>query len=208
MFLYSCRKLRACHGGKVKRSPHNHRMWISNLSPQSLRSLAVALWLLGLALPTLRLPDGSTVPGVSVFVSGWLWLPMVLVWLPASAIAVASLLSNLQFLPVVWRLLRRPPESCTAPRWALAIALAANIAVAMPWSGAPFKGLSLESLHTLPGYYYWLLSFVVLGYATLQESPLPIQWLNGLLRRLGLMALIAAATFALGLTALLFMARA
>ena len=181
-------------------------MWISTPSPHSLRLLAVALWLMGFALPTLRMSDGNIVPGVSVFVSGWLWLPLVLVGLPASAIAVASLLSNLLFFPVVWQLLRRPSEVGTAPRWAVAIALAANIAVAMPWPGAPFKGLPLESSHTLPGYYCWLLSFVVLGYSTLQESPLPVQWLNGLLRRLGLVALIATVTFAVGLVALLLVA--
>lgn len=178
-------------------------MWISNLSPSSLRLLALALWLLSLALPTLHIADGGTVPGFSLFVSGWLWLPLLLVSLPASAVAVSSLLSNLLFLRVAWQIFRRQSESRATPRWAIAVGLAANIAVAVPWAGAPLQGVLLGSLHTLPGYYCWLLAFVMLGYATLQESPLSMQWLDGVLRRVGLMALVVAGVIALGFLAIL-----
>lgn len=178
-------------------------MWISNLSPSNLRLLAVALWLLSLTLPTLRIADGSTVPGFSLLVSGWLWLPLVLMALPASSVAVSSLLSNLLFLRVAWQMFRRHSGSRATPWWAITLGLAANIAVAVPWSGAPLKGLTLGSLHTLPGYYCWLLAFVMLGYATLEESPLSMQWLGGVLRRVGLLAMVGAGVITLGFLAIL-----
>ncbi len=61
----------------------------------------------------------------------------------------------------------------------------------------------MGSLHTLPGYYCWLLAFVMLGYATLQEYPLSMQWLGGVLRRAGLLALVGAGVITLGFFAIL-----
>lgn len=61
----------------------------------------------------------------------------------------------------------------------------------------------MGSLHTLPGYYCWLLAFVMLGYATLEESPLSMQWLGGVLRRVGLLAMVGAGVITLGFLAIL-----
>ena len=84
----------------------------------------------------------------------------------------------------------------------------ANVLVGVPWAGSALLPLPSTGLLALPGYYCWLLSFALLGCAKLQDAPHVLPWLGGLLRRLGLMALVAALTLGMALVVIVLIHRA
>lgn len=177
-------------------------------SNRQLRHAALALWLLSFVLPTLPLKDGGTQPGYALIGMGLSSLPMALLLLPYSALAIASLLSNALFIPEIWHLLRRTatPRAPSLGVWA--VLFVANVLVGVPWAGSALLPLHSMELLGLPGYYCWLLSFAVLGCAKLQDAPQVLPWLGGLLRRVGLMALVAALTLGVALVAIVLIHRA
>lgn len=171
-----------------------------------LRQAALALWFLSFVLPTLPLKDGGTQPGYVLIGMGLASLPMALLLLPYSALAIASLLSNALFVQDIWHLLRRTasPRNPLLGVWAVLFA----INVGLPWAGSALLPLPSTGLLALPGYYCWLLSFALLGCAKLQDAPHVLPWLGGMLRRVGFMALVAALTLGVALVVIVLIRRA
>lgn len=176
--------------------------------PRQLRYIAIALWLLSLALPTLQLQGGGTQAGYQLLGTSGALLPMALLLLPFSALMVASWLSNLLFVFEIWHLCRRTAGPRNTPLALLAALFAVNVLMGFHWAGSSLLPLHSMGLLALPGYYCWLLSFAVLGCARLQETPLAVQWLGGLFRRVGLMVLVAAVTLGLALVVIVLIHRA
>ncbi|WP_138513150.1 hypothetical protein [Rhodoferax bucti] len=177
-------------------------------SNRQLRHAALALWLLSFVLPTLQLKGGSTEPGFVLIGMGLAYLPMAVLLLPYSALAIASLLSNALFIAEAWHPLRRTatPRNPSLGVWAVFFVV--NILVGVPWAGSAMLPLHSTGLLAQPGYYCWLLSFALLGGAKLQDAPQVLPWLGGLLRRVGLMALVAAVIVGVALFAMVLMHRA
>jgi hypothetical protein len=174
------------------------------LSPQTLRLLALALWLLSLVLPSIYVADGSTATGFHLLLSSIAWLPVALPLLPGSAVGLVSLGTNLLMVSALRRALRPGSETRT-PAWVLPLALLANVCVASSWYYRTEPWLPLNGLLSLPGYYCWLGGFVALWAAELWESPPLISWWRGLARRLGGLTLLVAGVVALGLFAILLL---
>lgn len=162
-----------------------------------LRRIAVFLWALSFLLPTLRLPTGEVVMGYQL-----VWLALLL--LPAffllfgffAAPLVLSFFTNGYFVMEMLSALRRSIDARPSPKpvW-LAIAIAVNIAVPLRFSRtADLPPLGLPGITSLPGYFCWLLAFIILLLASLADRPHICKLAPAMLKRIFLLAVVSGAS--------------
>ena len=154
-----------------------------------LRRLAVLLWLASLALPTVTGHDGKLVFGYEFFANALaasLFVPFSL----AYPVQIVSVWSNYLVLREGVRQLQRKESTGSVP-YALVLLLACLVNVEVAFTKVNFH--LYPGLLSLPGYYVWLFSFVLLAFCSVCECK---QFFLGVgLRTSALLAVIAATSW-------------
>ena len=161
-----------------------------------IRHAALLLWAVSFFLPTLRLPSGEVVFGYQLVWQALRVLVAFIAFAPIAVFLVASLFTNALFIRELAGLKWLNPSQVPSlnPAWP-AVALLLNITVPGKFSHTTDPPpIGLPGLTSLPGYYTWLLAFVLLFVSSLTERPKLFEAAPPLLKRVGLLFAVAVAS--------------